>query len=193
MGEADMSDGIAFFSPEPVGASMSSDTYSPFRPETELDRQSNAKRYFAAPAAPTTRLIDVEVRNTEMEAARVALPLINTITKLARDTSEAHRDNMKPISPLVFDEAVRWAQIVVRAGLAVANQDQISLPAVIRTQAGGIQFEWHRKNLDLEIEVGPNGQGQAYLEDAAVGEPIEADLAEGLGRIQAALEIVLVR
>ncbi len=186
-----MSEGIAFFSPEPVGASMSFDGYSPFRPETEADRQASAKTYFAAPAAPTTRLIDVDVRTSEMEAARIALPLINTITKLARVEPDGR--NMKPISPLVFDEAVRWAQIVVRAGLDVGTApEQITLPAVVRTRDGGIQFEWHRKNLDLEIQVGPNGRGQAFLEGLD-DEPVESDLTDGLGPIAVALQTVLVR
>lgn len=186
-----MSEGITFFSAEPAGGSMSFDAYSPFRPETELDRQASAKRYLAAPAAPSARLIDRDVRNSELEAARIALPLINTITKLAR--VEPQGRNMTPISPLVFEEAVRWAQIVVRAGLdAGTAAEQIALPAVVRTREGGIQFEWHRRNLDLEIQVGPNGHGQAYLETPD-GEPLEADLSDGLGPIAGALHEVLVR
>lgn len=187
-----MRQGIAFFSSEPVSGSTAFD-YSPFRPETERERQVSSQGFVAAPTVPSTGLIDDEVKSSELQAASVALPLINVITRLTKEYADSQRDGVRPISRLVFDETVRWAQIISKTGLAVATQDQIVWPQVVPTQAGGLQLEWHRKNLDLEIEIGPNGRAQAYLEDAAVDEPIEADLAEGLDRIRGALELVLVR
>lgn len=45
-------------------------------------------------------------------------------------------------------------------------------PQVVPTPFGGIQLEWHRRGVDLEIEIRPDGSYSLCFEDAA-GMPIE--------------------
>ena len=57
-------------------------------------------------------------------------------------------------------------------------QDSSPPPSVIPTLEGGIQVEWHRRGIDLEIEIQPNGQNVAFYQDRRNGDEWEGDPAE---------------
>ena len=52
-------------------------------------------------------------------------------------------------------------------------QDDVPSPAVIPTRDGGLQFEWHRHGVDLEIKVPPAGPIAQFFADANTGEERE--------------------
>jgi len=40
---------------------------------------------------------------------------------------------------------------------AIADDPQLPQPSIVPTSAGGLQIEWHRPGVDLELEIAPNG------------------------------------
>lgn len=58
-------------------------------------------------------------------------------------------------------------------------------PAIVPLASGGIQFEWHTPQKDLEISLSPNGQASVYFEE--IGKPLvssEGNLSDLLGQMQ---------
>lgn len=58
-------------------------------------------------------------------------------------------------------------------------------PAIVPVATGGIQFEWHTPQKDLEISLSPNGQASVYFEE--VGNPVvnfEGNVSDLLGQMQ---------
>ena len=50
-------------------------------------------------------------------------------------------------------------------------------PALVPTVRGGLQLEWHRQGVDIEVEVDPNGSVSWWAEDRRTGEESEQNLA----------------
>ena len=48
-------------------------------------------------------------------------------------------------------------------------------PTVVPTRDGGVQFEWHRRGIDLEVKVPPVGPIAHFFADAHTGEEREWD------------------
>lgn len=69
-------------------------------------------------------------------------------------------------------------------GIALAGTANPVLPYLVPTADGGLQIEWHRDSLDLEVLFTSEGQIQALVEDRERGLEIEK---EG----DAALDILL--
>jgi hypothetical protein len=154
------------------------------------DDRSDAST-FRVVAKPVVRLTDVTPSNERKDALRLALPVIEMVTKVA--TAAFDPNLIAPISSLVRTQSSEWALRLADLGLSEASQvDLVVMPSVHPTTAGGIQFEWHRKGFDLEIEVLPSGQARAYVE-APEAEPIEADLSQGWQPVEDALRAVLVK
>ncbi len=93
----------------------------------------------------------------------------------------------------------RARPIAARAALAAielllqAMPEGLPLPAIVPTVRGGVQLEWHRRGVDLEIEALPDGRYSVAFEDERSGrsweyegvpdiEPAKAALAELGGR-----------
>ena len=62
--------------------------------------------------------------------------------------------------------AVQRAIVLMRADLPV--------PAVVPTRAGGIQMEWHRHGIDVEINVPPTGDIEYLVVDPERGVVLES-------------------
>lgn len=54
-------------------------------------------------------------------------------------------------------------------------------PTVVPTWRGGVQVEWHRKNLDLEIEADPQGQIEYFF--SGPDEEREGRACDDIGRL----------
>ena len=78
----------------------------------------------------------------------------------------------KPVS----SEAVRKA-IAFLVDAASSIPDVVA-PAVVPTVRGGLQLEWHRQGVDLEIEFDPSGSPSWYAEDRRTEETVEATLLD---------------
>ena len=63
--------------------------------------------------------------------------------------------------------------------LANTLDSQTPPPTIVPTWGGGLQAEWHRNGVDLEIEVGPDGKAEYYFfsESEEIESPVWDDLA----------------
>lgn len=52
----------------------------------------------------------------------------------------------------------------------------IAGPALVPTVRGGLQIEWHRRGVDIEVEVSPDGSVSWCAEDRRSGQADEAVL-----------------
>ena len=76
----------------------------------------------------------------------------------------------KPVS----SEAARAAATFLVKAISAASN--IAAPAVVPTVRGGLQLEWHRQGVDLEIVFGPDGSGSWYAEDRETEDTVERPL-----------------
>ena len=60
-------------------------------------------------------------------------------------------------------------------------------PWVVPTTDGGIQLEWHRKDEDLEVEIGGGEGASIYFHNARTEEEWEISLFENMPRLRALL------
>lgn len=78
----------------------------------------------------------------------------------------------KPVST----EAARAAiAFLAKAASAAPN---LPAPAVVPTVPGGIQLEWHRQGMDLEVEFRRDGYGSWSAEDRETEEAVEQSLLD---------------
>lgn len=69
--------------------------------------------------------------------------------------------------------------------IEVIYSPRVPEPAIVPLASGGIQFEWHIPQKDLEISLSPNGQAAIYFEE--IGKPLvsfEGNTSDLLGQIQ---------
>lgn len=64
--------------------------------------------------------------------------------------------------------------------LDLLMEGDVPLPNFIPTSDGGVQLEWHRRGIDLEIEVKPSGRVAVYYLNGASGTEWEKDLTSSL-------------
>lgn len=60
-------------------------------------------------------------------------------------------------------------------GLALAPVPNPRLPSVVPAANGGLQIEWSREAIDLEVLFGPEGRVTAYVEDRELGVEFEEE------------------
>jgi len=60
-------------------------------------------------------------------------------------------------------------------------------PAVVPTNSGGVQFEWHTQGIDLELEVIAVGKVNLFYENELTGETSERELAFDLSDLSPAI------
>jgi hypothetical protein len=97
--------------------------------------------------------------------------LIQTLVKLVALTNlPAGWDSYgaKPIRQRIIDAAVRWIPSLL--------QPSMPAPAVVPQVNGGVQLEWHRKGIDLEIYFDSPDSVHFAAEDRASGEAVEGSL-----------------
>ena len=91
-----------------------------------------------------------------------------------------------PINP-------RAAEAVLSVLTGVADWDTPE-PSVVPTSIGGVQVEWHRNGLDLELEVMPSGDAFGlFFCDAGTGHEEERELVADLGPFAEALQVLTQR
>ena len=73
-----------------------------------------------------------------------------------------------PVSP----EAVRHVAAFIED--AIAEIPDLAAPAVIPTVRGGIQLEWSRRGIEVEVGFDTGGPGSWYAEDRETGTTQEA-------------------
>jgi hypothetical protein len=65
-------------------------------------------------------------------------------------------------------------QRVVNSFIEILVRDDVPIAAVVPTRVGGIQLEWHRRGMDVEIAVPPTGEIEYLVVDPGAGIDIES-------------------
>ena len=67
-------------------------------------------------------------------------------------------------------------------------RDGIPTPTVVPTSRGGIQFEWHTKGMDLEIEVSSKPGVHVFYENPATGQSVDDDFPVPSSRLKTVVD-----
>ncbi len=83
----------------------------------------------------------------------------------------------EPVSDAAFRQTIEFLTAYVVRGIAG--------PVLVPTVRGGLQLEWHRRAVDIEVEVGPDGSVSWCAEDRRSGQEDEAVLTGHEGTVRA--------
>ena len=75
----------------------------------------------------------------------------------------------EPVSEAAFKQTVEF--------LTTYLIEDVAGPVLVPTVRGGVQLEWHRQGVDIEVEVSPDGSVSWCADDRRTGEEFEAVLA----------------
>lgn len=138
------------------------------------------------PSAAAGRIVDpplqvtiVRSRQMPPEAIQEAIRQTSALVQLPRGWNSY---NAKSISNDAIFGAIAF---LLEEASAVPN---IAAPSVVPTVRGGLQLEWHRRGVDIEIEFSPNNAASWCAEDRTSGEVIEKPLVGHAALIQEWLE-----
>lgn len=110
------------------------------------------------------------------------LAAVRQLARLLSMPSDWDSYGAKPIDRQIAIAALNLVGIVVVNGAP--------LPALIPTSDGGIQLEWHRCGVDLEIRVISGMSLGVFLEDLATGEIREEEIGADLTPLRSFLDRV---
>jgi hypothetical protein len=74
--------------------------------------------------------------------------------------------------------------------LISAARPNTPAPSVVPLSGGGVQFEWHRKGWDLEMEVMGFGAAQLFSRELATGTENDTDLVQNPAALRAFLATI---
>lgn len=80
--------------------------------------------------------------------------------------------------------------VAVKKGLSILPSllvDEVITPTVVPSRDGGLQFEWHRLGIDVEMKIPPVGPESYYLADASAGTELEWEGSDNPDAIRSAL------
>ncbi len=100
------------------------------------------------------------------EGLRGALERASELRQLPRGWNS---HGAEPVSDSAFRQTIEFLAAYVVRGIAG--------PVLVPTVRGGLQLEWHRRGVDIEVEVDPDGSVSWSAEDRRSGEEVEAALA----------------
>lgn len=125
--------------------------------------------------------LELELRGSGAEPATLWRPFFATIQTLARLSPDWDSYGAKPLSQITV-------QRVLTKLLPILLHDGVPEAAIVPTRDGGLQFEWHRRGIDVEIRVPPEGPIEFLVSDpdAGVDEEQTGPMDEGV--ILAALQ-----
>lgn len=162
-----------------------------FAPTLELPKGLKQAVDFAVD--PMRLLSERDEQVISRRSVTLAAPLIERIQLSADAVLHGAQVIAAASSALVRQEAARLALLFAERGLELnADPDEVVMPSVLHAPSGAVQFEWHRKGVDLEISVLPSGRIAGYVECEGQ-EPREVDLSAGMWEIESELNTVLPR
>jgi hypothetical protein len=125
----------------------------------------------------------VATRPEELLVAQVPTWLPNVVTKLAALLDLQSNWDSHGARPISMTTARNALELLLRL-----RDLCLPSPNVVPTAQGGIQFEWSRAGLELELELEPRGTMVALFDDSDRAESWERELYPGdLGPITNAL------
>ena len=121
----------------------------------------------AAAFLGTTRRIAIRAPRRELPAQLLrALDRVIELLQLPRGWNS---HGAEPVSEAAFEQTVEF--------LATYLVKDVAGPVLVPTVRGGVQLEWHRRGVDIEVEVSPDGSVSWCADDRRTGEELEAVLA----------------
>lgn len=99
-------------------------------------------------------------------------PTVKAILSILRLEPGWDLSGGRPIDPMLVGPAIKILS-------SIMDYDSPS-PSVVPTSVGGIQFEWHKGGMDLEINVAPTGDALFEFE-ATNRQEIEGRLPDDIG------------
>ncbi len=164
------------------------DAFEPMMPLAQ-----GIKRAVNFVGGPARLLSEGDDRLRSRRTVELSAPLVQKIRHFGTAVLHGGEEVAAAASPLVRKEAARLAvDFAERALELIADPDEVAMPSVLQAPSGAIQFEWHRKGIDLEISVLPSGRIAGYVESEG-HDPREVDLSAGMWEIVAELNAVLRR
>lgn len=114
-----------------------------------------------------TRKIEIRTRSVELpEPFRRAVYRAIELLQLPRGWNS---HGAEPVSGVAFVQTIEFLTAYVVHGVAG--------PTLVPTVRGGLQIEWHRRGVNIEVEVDPDGSVSWCAEDRETGEESEGALA----------------
>ena len=111
--------------------------------------------------------IQIRARSVDLpEQFRRAVYRAIELRQLPRDWNS---HGAEPVSDAAFVRTVEFLSAYLVLGVAG--------PVLVPTVRGGLQLEWHRRGVDIEVEVNPDGSVSWCAEDRQTGEEFETNLA----------------
>ena len=130
----------------------------PPRPELTLKRRRNQ-----------LRVVPVGIERSTLD---LLMPVIERIAELMALPDGWNSYDASPVSEAALRRTIEFLLEHVAEG--------VDLPVVVPTVRGGLQLEWHGNGVDVEVDVGWDGQVSCLAGNAEGGmteEPVELSLA----------------
>ena len=112
------------------------------------------------------RSLELELRGSGKEPSRL-WSIMSTIQRLARLRPGWDSYGANPVSRIAVSR-------VVTKLLPIILREDIPEVTIVPMRDGGLQFEWHRLGIDVEISVPPVGPVEYLVADPALGIDEEA-------------------
>lgn len=77
--------------------------------------------------------------------------------------------------------------------LACVMNSDTPAPSIVPTYSGGIQLEWHRGGIDLEVELLSPSRFAVTFQDAAMGQEWDVELGDAVHQLQDPLRLLAER
>jgi hypothetical protein len=133
---------------------------------------TNTFRLLAEPVAVETIVYNVA---SEAEWPTPVLKQAKRLASLRRDW-DTH--GAPPVAPSNVTAALRFLSSVLTS--------TVPPPAMVPTHNGGVQIEWHRGGLDVEVLFSGNDEDGLYVRDIVTGDEWEGPAVEGFQRLRLA-------
>ena len=95
-------------------------------------------------------------------------PAVDRAIELLRLQRGWNSHNAQPVSETAVRRTIEFLMEYLVRGVAA--------PAVVPTVRGGVQLEWHRNGVDIEVEFSTGGDAVLFAEEGTTGERVEADV-----------------
>ena len=119
-----------------------------------------------APSRPARK---IAIRARRRELPEQILRALDRAIELFQLPGDWNSHGAEPVSDAAFEQTVGFLTTYLVEGVAG--------PDLVPTARGGVQLEWHRQGVDIEVEVSPDGVVSWCADDRQTGEEFEATLA----------------
>ena len=127
--------------------------------------------------SPWRRAPRIEIRAAGRDLPEELLRALDRACELQQLPRGWNSYGAEPVSDAAFRQTIEFLTAYVVRGIAG--------PVLVPTVRGGLQLEWHRRAVDIEVEVGPDGSVSWCAEDRRSGQEDEAVLTGHEGTVRA--------